>query len=351
MPVGATPGGSAGGHCTGGGVGREHGGAWMNSEQLYYFELTYLEKSYSAAARRVPVSHQGLTKSIRSLERELGVTLFVGDAETGKPIPTAYAHELYDFVQAYNNNVRLLQQSFQRLKGSERHEIRLGASLGTIPAFGSHFLDDFHKAYPNAHVSYWESNDALCEEGLQEERFDLALCVMPLTPGCTGRVLYRSPFFMWARRDDPMTRRALAGSGKLRLDDLSGRVIAIPGTGFKCYEQLKRVTAEHGIEIGRIIEMSEIFQIYSFALSGDGLGFSNGTLVDHPAFTGDDSVVALPIEGLTWGFAIERLASHALTDGEKAFCDWCVIASCALPRNDVTIDERRHERCGEEHAG
>lgn len=64
----------------------------MNTEQLYYFELAYSEGSFSAAARKVPVSHQGLTKSIRSLERELGVALFTPDPETGLPAPTPYAH-------------------------------------------------------------------------------------------------------------------------------------------------------------------------------------------------------------------------------------------------------------------
>ena len=53
----------------------------MNSEQLYYFQLAYSEGNFSAAARRVPMSLQGLTKSIRALERELGVTLFVPDPD------------------------------------------------------------------------------------------------------------------------------------------------------------------------------------------------------------------------------------------------------------------------------
>lgn len=98
----------------------------MNTEQLYYFELAYTEGSFSAAARKVPVSHQGLTKSIRSLERELGVTLFAPDPDTGLPAPTPYAQELYEFVTVFHSNLRLLNEAFKRLRGEESYTVRLG---------------------------------------------------------------------------------------------------------------------------------------------------------------------------------------------------------------------------------
>ena len=80
----------------------------MNTEQLRYFQLAYKQGSFSAAARMVPVSHQGLTKGIRNLERELGVTLFDYDSDSGRPEPTPFAHELYDFAVVYEANLHLL---------------------------------------------------------------------------------------------------------------------------------------------------------------------------------------------------------------------------------------------------
>ena len=97
----------------------------MNTEQLYYFELAYTEGSFSAAARKVPVSHQGLTKSIRSLERELGVTLFAPDPDTGLPAPTPYAQELYEFVTVFHSNLRPV--SYTHLDVYKRQ------SQGTMP--------------------------------------------------------------------------------------------------------------------------------------------------------------------------------------------------------------------------
>ena len=59
--------------------------------------------------------------------------------------------------------------------------------------------------------------------------------------------------------------------------------------------------------------MSEIFQLYEFATSGRGLGFTVSNLARLDLFSGEDSgVVAVPVDGASEGFGIARLASRAL---------------------------------------
>ena len=306
----------------------------MNSDQLTYFRLTSEEGSYSAAARKIPVSHQGLTKSLRSLERELGVILFTSDSDAGTPVPTPYAHELYEFAAVFESNVRLLKESFKRLSADERYTVRLGCSLGVLNAFGPSLLAEFKAAHPNVEVPYWESNDALCEAVLNEGRYDLAICVSPVAPGCDGVALYESPFYFWMRRDDPISQRLTAeGRTSVQIEDLQGRDIAIPGTGFKCFDQLKRVAERHGVSLGNIIEAGEIFPLYGYAMAGEALGFANGTLVDLPVFNCVDDVVAYPVEELTWGFSIEHLNTHALSEAELQLWNWFRAAARNVPGN------------------
>ena len=59
----------------------------MYREQLEYFALAYRLGSFSAAAKRVPMSPQGIAKSVRSLEGELGVTLFEAAANLASEAP------------------------------------------------------------------------------------------------------------------------------------------------------------------------------------------------------------------------------------------------------------------------
>ena len=290
----------------------------MNTEQLHYFELAYGERNFSAAARRVPCSPQGLTKSIHALEKELGVTLFEIDPDTGAPVPTDYAHELFEYVSVMDSNQRLLRESFERIRGQERRQIRLGCALGIIGALGPEFLGGFKALHPNVDIKYWEMNDKLCDDGLADGTYDLALAIAPYREEFISCELYRCPMYYWVRRDHP-----LGGLDSIRITDLEGFDIAIPGGGFKCLDRLRSDAAEYGVNLGRIFEMSEIFQLYDFAESGQGLGFSVEHLVELPIFNRNPDVRAIPIEGPTWGFGIERTATHALGDAEKLFWDWC----------------------------
>ncbi len=307
--------------------GARHGGKGecVNSEQLRYFELTYQERNYSAAARLVPVSPQGLTKAIRALEKELGVTLFEPDA-SGMPAPTPYAHELYEFTEVTGSNLRLMHEAFERLRGQEAQELRLGCSLGVMGALGPDFLEGFRAIRPHVRVSYWETNDELCDKGLVAGDYDLALAVLPCAREFVSEPLYRCPVYFWVSAADPLAHKA-----SLTLEDLCGHDVALPGEGFKCFETLRALDRERGLGLGRIFEMSEIFQLYEFAAGGRGVGFTARHHVELPVFARDGRVVALPLEGMSWGFGIERLATHALGDAEQAFWNWCVAYARRLP--------------------
>ena len=192
-------------------------GACMNSEQLHYFELAYKERNFSAAARLVPCSPQGMAKSIHALEKELGVPLFGSDEVTGLPVPTEYAHELFEFAAVYDSNLRLLRESFDRISGSRRSKIDLACSLGVMGVLGPEFLASFSQCHPDIEVAYWEAADGLCEDSLRRETSDLGLIVSPAAPGMSVRELYRCPIYFWIDRASP-----LAGKDALDIDGPGG---------------------------------------------------------------------------------------------------------------------------------
>lgn len=308
----------------------------MNSEQLRYFELAYTERNFTAAAKLVPVSPQGLTKAIRSLEKELGVELFTLDSETGKPVPTAYAQELYEFTSVFHSNLRLLNESLDRLRGLEQRTIRLGCSAGVLGAFGPELIDSFEKTHPHVKVAFWESYDRQCEQDLIDGKCDIAMLVgNEVSQGCEGVKIYESPVYFWMKRADPLVEK-VGEHGVLHIEDLEGRSVAIPGRGYVCFENLNRVADEHGVRLDSVVEISEIFRLFNYAAKTDNvLGFANGTLIDVPVFNPTDQIVALPIAELTWGFFLEHERHHALDESERALWNWCLNAARALPYNDV----------------
>ncbi len=308
----------------------------INSEHLKYFELAYTEGSFAAAARRIPVSPQGLTKGIRSLEKELGVDLFTLDPDTGRPVPTPYAHEVFDFASVFQSNLRLLNEALDRIRGRERHTVRLGCSAGVLGAFGPECLNDFCKLHPNVDVPFSESHDRQCEKDLLDGTYDIAIVVKnEVTPGCTGVKLYESPVYLWMRRDDPLAAEA-DEDGMLHVESLEGRSIAIPGRGYTCFENLNALAERSGVHLASIVEIHEIFRLYNYVARTDGmLGFSNGTLVDVPVFNQGNQIIALPLAELTWRFFLERESHHALDDAEQALWNWFLRKAGNLPHNSL----------------
>ena len=301
------------------------GGCRLNTEYLRYFELAYMEGNFSAAARRVPVSPQGLTKAIHTLEKDLGVPLFNIDDATGFPVPTDYAHELFQYAQVFDSNTHLLQSAFNAIRGGQRSTIRLACSLGVLGTFGPEFLERFYERHPDIDFEYWEASDESVVRNLQKGECGLALLVGRVPEGMQTRELYRCRQYFWVNEGSPLAERESLG-----LADIAGCDVAIPGTGFDCYRRLMEGTEQVGVGLGHVYQMSEIFQLYEFAASNRGLGFSVEHLVNLPIFSRDHRAVPVVLEGAQWGFSIVCLDTHALDDAEQAFWAYCQASAKGL---------------------
>ena len=292
----------------------------MNDEQLRSFTLVYETRSYAQAARRSSMSRQGVALAMHALERELGVTLFLVDEGAHVLVPTAFADKLVAFARTHASNLRLLGESFARISGNPERTIRLGCCLGTLGMMGSDFVAGFETRHPHVHIRSYECSDIACDDGLHDETFDLALVATPYCKDFDVREIDRIERMFWVPASDPLAKKA-----SLSAVDLAGRRIAIPGRGFKCYDWLQELARHAHVTLGDVYQMSEIFQLYEFATSGRGLGFTVSNLARLDLFSGEDSgVVAVPVDGASEGFGIARLASRALGDAERLFWDWCV---------------------------
>ena len=301
----------------------------MYTEQLDYFMLAYRYRSFSAAVKQVPMSSQGLTKSIRALENELGVTLFAVDAN-GRLNPTPFADELQKFASQFDENRTCLAEAFERIRALERHEIRLGTSLGIIGLFGPGFLESFHSSHPDTHVTINEDSDDVCEANLARGTYDLAFTLAPYDPDFETEELFATRVCFWVPSAD-----SLANRGELSVADLAGRTIAIPGKDFKCYRSLLSECDAAGIEIAEIVPSSEIFWIYEYALHGSGLGFTIEPHTQLPMFQTSEEVVAIPCKELSWRFGISRLKGRDSTPPEQAFCTYTVEYARKLAKTSV----------------
>ena len=194
--------------------------------------------------------------------------------------------------------------------------------LGT---FGPEFLERFGERHPNVDFEHWEASDDSVVRNLQKGECGLALLVGQVPAGVQASELYRCRQYFWVNEESP-----LVGRGSLDLVDMEGCDVAIPGTGFDCYRRLVEGAQAAGVGLGHIYQMSEIFQLYEFAASGRGLGFSVEHLVNLPIFSRDHRAVPIMVEGAQWRFSIACLDTHALDDAEQAFWAYCQASAKGL---------------------
>ncbi|MDR1358366.1 MAG: LysR family transcriptional regulator [Coriobacteriales bacterium] len=288
----------------------------MHTEQMRYFELLYQTRTVAAAARLIPMSPQGLMKSMRSLEADLGAPLFTD--QQGVLTPTPYSEAFHRYAQRWEADYQFLEEEFKRIKAQERCEIRLGTSLGIIGFMGDRFLDAFEKAHPPVSVSYNELSDAFCEANLLKGTYDLAFTLAPYDNRFVTAELYSAQVYFWVN-----TNRGFKQGDTLSIKDLAGKNIAIPGEDFKIYHTVMSLCKAEDVQIQNVFTSNEIFWLYEFVAAGRGIAFTLPHLMELSTFSSNSSIVALPLEGVQWRFGLSYLSSHKLLPHEELFLEYC----------------------------
>ncbi len=288
----------------------------VNLAQLEYFEAVYEKRSYAAAARSIPMSHQGLIKSLTALRAELGVPLFCASEGSTVVAPTAYADALHAFAADVSAGRAALAAEFERITRTG-NTVRLGAATGVLGLLGISFLETFRAKFPQVSVVEEELADLRCDEGLAQGRFDLALTVLPFGEAFETRPLYEMDRYVWVSRTDRLCR-----AETVCVEDLAGRHVGVMGPAFKNYGGLVDLAAGRGVEFASLDAAAEMLWLSNYAHNTGRVAFT----AKHVArlFEQDEAIVARPFEGLPWGFGISWARGRALSEQEEALVEHCL---------------------------
>lgn len=122
----------------------------MDLRQLRHFLAVVDARSMQQAAEMAHVSQQGLSKSIRALEKSLGVQLL--DRGPFGARPTKFGEHLVQRARLICGHSRLAEDDMRAMKMGEIGTV----SIGVGPYFESHIMPDvllsFSRRYPNVSV-------------------------------------------------------------------------------------------------------------------------------------------------------------------------------------------------------
>ncbi len=223
----------------------------MNQKQLSYFMEVYHCRNIQAAADKLYLTHQGLSRIIRSLEDELGSQLFIRSNRGLEP--TDFARTLVPHVQRLLDDYATVQ-GVHTLLGREKAVVSVYALDHLFGYFGAELILAFHEKHPVITLSILDTTDEYALESLSAGRCDYALVNGPIdNTRFTAQSLFYSRYCMRIHKSHPLAQKA-----NLTYQDFNGENIIGKGRAYHCFRtNIDRHLLEMGIDADVPFETSD----------------------------------------------------------------------------------------------
>ncbi len=150
----------------------------MDIRQLTYFLEVAKQKSMTKAADTLHVSQPALSKMLKGLEDELGMTLIVRSNKASEVTDAGL------IVMDYAKKVTGLLNEMSSTLSDMTHLKRGTIHVGLPPIIGSLFfpkvLAEFHLAYPNIKIKITEYGAAKVTKSVAEGELEIGVAVLPI---------------------------------------------------------------------------------------------------------------------------------------------------------------------------
>ncbi len=277
----------------------------MTFQELEYFLKLCEEKNFSAAARKLFITQQGLSKSIKNLERELAIPLFSRNHH-GVEL-TRYGQELYPLALEFQQLHHRLEQCVARLQ-SQRQQLHGGVAMGVLLALRPRALESLREALSPCQLTLSETTDFACEQAVEDGDFDFGVTVAPVDPDRFDQLpLVRRPMYAVIRQDNP-----LASLPTIRFQQLAGERFILASDQFKSYYNFLERCRAQGFEPQISTTTMDMTVIYDRVLRNGWVGISAdmpNSPLDYPGV----SLVPFPIEEFPWQLSLIFLKGRPLS--------------------------------------
>lgn len=176
----------------------------MKLHQLRAFLAVHEAGSLQAAATKLHITQPALSKSIKELENQFGVSLFERNAR-GITL-TPYGERLLGYARLMQETARRARQDIEGMKGALSSEVTIGITpISSLlkPLVGS--LNEFLRRHPGANLRILEMRPAQLLEQLRQGGVDFAVTsqVPVMESALEWQPICRIPNVVVVRKDHP----------------------------------------------------------------------------------------------------------------------------------------------------
>jgi DNA-binding transcriptional LysR family regulator len=234
--------------------------------KLRYFRTVAKTLHFRRAAALLSVSQPPLSKSIKTLEDELGTQLFVRSRRHVALTPAGQV--LLERCEKIFQELEDTQIEVKRYGAGEKGSLRIGCEDGTTFTVLPLILRNFQKRYPGVPCSVVTQPLAQQILGLQSGDLDAGIVPLPMDHAEFDMIKLQSCSLMAAFAD----RSPLAGKTNLRLRDLRHQpVVALPEDQDNLYSCILPYLKKRKIPVKLVPGAFDITTLLLMAASGLGI--------------------------------------------------------------------------------
>ena len=280
----------------------------MNTRDIYNYITVARSESLSKAAQQLYITPQGLSKSIRNLEDELGVVLLI---RTSKGIRlTGNGYKFLTVAEKLYEDMKELESVFDGKVDSVHGKIRISSALGILSNLTPEYLLSFNHIFPNIELRIKEQPDRFVEKDIEEGTADLGLAKEPVD---------HKKFAVYPigeKRHCALVYRGhpLYEKDEISVEDLKNEKIIIENRDFKVYKKFVELCHSYGFEPDIYFETTEIGMAHRLAHLGNGIAISLETELESIGYENLKMVFFKEEFTCEWLVITKRTISPAVTE-------------------------------------
>ncbi|HEX8373017.1 MAG TPA: LysR substrate-binding domain-containing protein [Chthoniobacterales bacterium] len=235
----------------------------MELRHLRYFRVVAEQGNFSRAAEALHYTQPALSRTIKDLEEELGVSLFTRDSNSVRLTPAGetFYDEVLDCLARIDLAVRRVEN------GATRERLRIGYTPSIAAGVVPPAVARFREARPTVQIEWFELSDEALSTELRASRIDVA--VSALRAGINHREIE------WTEAGWETTTLVLpVGHPLARLKSISPkRLVGEPLIGFhrslfpEYYRSVRRKLTPFGVTPDFVEEANGVISMFAAILS------------------------------------------------------------------------------------
>ncbi len=240
-------------------------------DKLHSFLIVAQIGSISSAAPKVATSQAALSRSIQSLERALGVSLFIR-TKSGVTL-TDSGRILMEFARRVLLDTREIETRIRSPESANPQRVRVGTHEALSVHFWPKHLETTFREHPHLNVSLMSGRIDFLTKGLLNQDFDVIVGVLPKESLGFHRVpLTDSSLGFFVSAAKPLPRYPELRKAELSLAE-ANRVPLLTDTQAHLTQELSmvRFLAQKGFQLSDVFELNSFEAAAQFASRGIGI--------------------------------------------------------------------------------